>query len=108
MDDRRAPTSASWRRSDDRYGRYDSYGDRSRGDPGYRDYRDYGRREYRDDYGYRGGVDRYASGRDDRSDRRRGYYDRDANPPSFEQGPPARDAYSSRTYEPRDDDRYAR
>lgn len=116
FDDRRGGAyGGNWRRNNDdyRYGRYDSYGDRSR-DYGYRDYRDYGRRDYRDDYGYRGGVDRYASGRDDRysredrGDRRRGYYDRDANPPSYDQGPPVRDAYSSRTYEPRDDDRYAR
>lgn len=101
FDDRRY--GGNWRRQDDyRYGRYDSYSDRR--DYG-RDYRDY-RRDYRDDYGYRG-IDRYASSRDDRYSRddrrddRRGYYDRDANPPSYSQGPP-RDAYASRY----GDDRY--
>ncbi|BDD59193.1 hypothetical protein MAP00_004421 [Monascus purpureus] len=101
-DDRRY--GGSWRRNDDyRSGRYDSYSDRSR------DYgRDYGRRDYRDDYGYRG-IDRYAStGREERRgerDDRRGYYDRDANPPSYD----AREAYSAgRSYEPRAHDRYAR
>ncbi|PYH93351.1 RNA-binding domain-containing protein [Aspergillus ellipticus CBS 707.79] len=134
-DDRRGGYGGSWRRGDDyRYGRYDSYSDRR--DYG-RDYRDYGgRRDYRDDYSYRGGggggIDRYASGggredrysRDDRRDDRRGderrgtgassgggYYDRDANPPSYgSSAPPARDAYAGggggsggRSYEPRDD-----
>ncbi|KAI9930122.1 hypothetical protein ASPWEDRAFT_35392 [Aspergillus wentii DTO 134E9] len=125
-DDRRGGYGGSWRRHDDyRYGRYDSYSDRGGRDYGGRDYRgDYGRRDYggRDDYGYRGGgggIDRYASredrySRDDRRDDRRGgddrrsYYDRDANPPSYEAAPPARDAYASRSYEPRGgEDRYA-
>jgi len=116
FDDRRGPWGGSWRRDDYRYGRYDSYSDRSR-DYGGRDYRDY-RRDYRDDYGYRG-IDRYASGggredrysrEDRRGDDRRGgsgggYYDRDANPPSYSQGgAPPRDAYASRSYA---DDRYA-
>ncbi|KAL4782670.1 hypothetical protein BJX76DRAFT_349213 [Aspergillus varians] len=98
---------------------------------GGREYRDYGRREYRDDYagggaggsgggsgGYRGGADRYASGgredrygrddrRDDRRDERRGYYDRDANPPSYGHGAPSREPYPARSYEPRGEDRYA-
>ncbi|OJJ44893.1 hypothetical protein ASPZODRAFT_134302 [Penicilliopsis zonata CBS 506.65] len=126
-DDRRGGYGGGWRRNDDyRYGsRYDSYGDRGSGG---RDYgRDYGRREYRDEYagGYRGGIDRYASGREDRygredrrddrrsGDDRRGYYDRDANPPSYEQAPPRenrenRDAYASRSYESRGgEDRYS-
>lgn len=124
-DDRRGGFGASWRRDDYRYGRYDSYSDRSRDyGGGGRDYRDY-RRDYRDDYGYRG-IDRYASGggredrysrEDRRGDDRRGgggsssggggggYYDRDANPPSYSQGgAPPRDAYASRSY---GDDRYA-
>lgn len=113
-DDRRG-YGGNWRRNDDyRSGRYDSYSDRSR------DYgRDYRRRDYRDDYGYRG-IDRYASGREDRysrderreeprEERRGGYYDRDANPPSYDAAPPreARDAYASRSYEARGEDRYA-
>ncbi|KAL1969112.1 hypothetical protein VTN77DRAFT_366 [Rasamsonia byssochlamydoides] len=125
-DDRRGYGS---RRYDDyRYGRYDSYDRRDAGrdygrgygrDPG-RDYgRDYGRRDYRDDYSYRGGVDRYASSRedrygrgddrrDDRGDDRRGYYDREANPPSYDQAPrDSRDAYGSRSYEGRGDERYS-
>ncbi|RJE26618.1 transformer-SR ribonucleoprotein [Aspergillus sclerotialis] len=113
-DDRRGPYSGSWRRGDDyRYGRYDSYSDRGGRDYGGRDYRDYGRRDYRDDYGYRGGIDRYASGREDRFSRddrregRRGYYDRDANPPSYESAGPPREAYAGRSYDPRDDDRFA-
>ncbi|KAL4876561.1 hypothetical protein BJY04DRAFT_140561 [Aspergillus karnatakaensis] len=150
-DDRRGGYGGggNWRRGGDeyRYGRYDSYSDRREyggGGGGGREYRDYGRRDYRDDYagggggapggsgggsgGYRGGADRYASGgreerygrderRDDRrGDERRGYYDRDANPPSY--GAPSRDPYTgggggggsggSRSYEPRGgDDRYA-
>ncbi|KAB8205519.1 hypothetical protein BDV34DRAFT_100142 [Aspergillus parasiticus] len=131
-DDRRAPYGGSWRRNDDyRYGRYDSYSDRrdyggrgeGRGD-GRGDYRDY-RRDYRDDYGSYRGIDRYASGgredrysrderRDDRREERRGYYDRDANPPSYSHSggapPPPREAYSGgggggggRSYEPRED-----
>lgn len=134
-DDRRGGYGGSWRRGGDdyRYGRYDSYSDR-RDYGGRGEYRDYGRREYRDDYaggpggsggggggggGYRGG-DRYASGgredrygrderRDDRrGDERRGYYDRDANPPSYGHGAPSRDPYAGRSYEPRGgDDRYA-
>lgn len=102
-----------------------------------RDYnRDYGRRgDYRDDNAYRGGggVDRYA-GREDRyprggdarggearggddrrddraggDDRRAGYYDRDANPPSYDQAPArdGREAYGGRTYEARGDERYS-
>ncbi|RAL12792.1 RNA recognition motif domain-containing protein [Aspergillus homomorphus CBS 101889] len=84
-DDRRGGGyGGNWRRGGDdyRYGRYDSYSDR-RDYGGGRDYRDYGRRDYRDDYGYRGGgggggggIDRYASGggREDRynRDERRG------------------------------------
>ncbi|KAH8423619.1 RNA recognition motif domain-containing protein [Aspergillus melleus] len=133
FDDRRGGYGGSWRRNDDyRYGRYDSYSDRR--DYGGRDYRDYGgRRDYRDDYGYRGGIDRYASSREDRysreerrgggggggedrrsggGDDRRSYYDRDANPPSYgghSAAPPAREAYSGggggggRSYDPRDD-----
>lgn len=116
-DDRRGGYGGNWRRGggDYRYGRYDSY---DRRDYGGRDYRDYGRRDYRDDYpsgpsgggGYRGG-DRYASGgredrygRDERRDYRRdrGYYDRDANPPSYGHGAP-RDPYPVRFYEPRED-----
>ncbi|EAU32995.1 conserved hypothetical protein [Aspergillus terreus NIH2624] len=113
-DDRRGPYGGSWRRNEyDRYGRYDSYSDRR--DYGGRDYGDYRRRDYRDDYGYRGGggsggsgsaggIDRYASGRgeerygrEDRREERRddrrgggggGYYDRDANPPSYGGAPP--------------------
>lgn len=115
--DRRGSYSGSWRRGGDdyRYGRYDSYGDRSR-DYGGREYRDYGRRDYRDDYSYRGGIDRYASGREDRfsrDDRREsrrggGYYDRDANPPSYDSAAaPPREAYAGRAYEPREDDRFA-
>ncbi|EPS34207.1 hypothetical protein POX_a00820 [Penicillium oxalicum] len=117
------------------YGR--DYGrDGGRGDGGYR--RDYGgrdyRRESRDDHGYRGGPDRYGDrySRDDRrggDDRRaggaggappaeggaggegRGYYDRDANPPSYDAAPPRepREPYSGggRSYEGRGgDDRY--
>lgn len=79
-DDRRSGYGGGRRYDDGRPPRYDSYSDR--------------RREYRDDYGYRG-VDRYAStgrddrygdrrgdgGRGDRGDRgegrRGGYYDRD-------------------------------
>ncbi|KAJ5619511.1 hypothetical protein N7510_003495 [Penicillium lagena] len=121
------------RRDDDRYGRYDSYDRRGGGDYGGRDSgrRDYrGGGEYRDDYGgYRGGGgggDRYG-GREDRysrDDRRgggegggrdRGYYDRDANPASYDAAPPRepREAYSGgaggnggRSYEGRPDDRY--
>ncbi|KAL2014561.1 hypothetical protein VTN00DRAFT_2086 [Thermoascus crustaceus] len=114
-DDRRG---YGYRRYDDsyRYNRYDSYSDRGRDYGG----RDYGRRDYRDDYGYGGrGIDRYASrddryGRDDRRedrrDERRGYYDRDANPPSYDAAPPrdSRDAYAGRSYDaPRGEDRYA-
>ncbi|KAL4803229.1 hypothetical protein BDV18DRAFT_163279 [Aspergillus unguis] len=124
-DDRRGGYGGSWRRGggdDYRYGRYDSYSDR-RDYGGGREYRDYGRRDYRDDYaggpggsggGYRGG-DRYASGgredrygRDERRDDRRGYYDRDANPPSYGHGAPSREPYPARSYEPRGgEDRYA-
>ncbi|KAL3437110.1 hypothetical protein BDV09DRAFT_193399 [Aspergillus tetrazonus] len=130
-DDRRGGYGGgNWRRGGDDYrgyGRYDSYSDRR--DYGGRDFRDYGRRDYRDDYaggpggsgsgGYRGGADRYASGgreerygrderRDDRRDERRGYYDRDANPPSYGHGAPSRDPYPGRSYEPRGgEDRYA-
>ncbi|CEN61249.1 Putative Transformer-SR ribonucleoprotein [Aspergillus calidoustus] len=136
-DDRRGGYGGggNFRRGGDeyRYGRYDSYSDR-RDYGGSREYRDYNRREYRDDYaggpsggsggsgggsgGYRGGADRYASGgreerygrderRDDRrGDERRGYYDHDANPPSYGHGAPSRDPYPGRSYEPRED-RYA-
>ena len=68
-DDRRSGYGHGRRYDDGRPPRYDSYSDR--------------RRDYRDDYGYRG-VDRYAStGREDRygdrrgDSRRGGYYDRD-------------------------------
>lgn len=105
------------------YGR--GYGGRDYG----REYsgRDYGRRgggggssgEYRDDYDRRD-IDQYASGgrgdrysrgedrREERADDRRGYYDRDANPPSYEQAPPreSRDAYGGRAYEGRGEERY--
>lgn len=94
----------------DRYGRYDSY-DRGR-DYGGRDYR----RDYRDDY--RGGSDRYGGGREDRYSRderrddrrgedRRAYYDRDANPPTYDAAPPRepRDAFAGRSYERTADDR---
>ncbi|KAF7587561.1 hypothetical protein BBP40_007050 [Aspergillus hancockii] len=133
-DDRRGGYGGSWRRNDDyRYGRYDSYSDRRGGDYGGRggggggsgggDYRDY-RRDYRDDYGSYRGIDRYASGgredrysrddrRDDRREERRGYYDRDANPPSYSSHgapPPPRESYSGgggsgggRSYDPRED-----
>ncbi|KAL1977030.1 hypothetical protein VTN31DRAFT_3312 [Thermomyces dupontii] len=119
------------RRYDDyRRGRYDSYDRRDRdrrdyGGYGGRDYgrdypRDYGRRgDYRDDYSHRGGVDRYASGRDERygrgddrrddrgDERRGGYYDRDANPPSYDQAPrDSREPYVGRSYESRGDERY--
>ncbi|KAL4905206.1 hypothetical protein BDW74DRAFT_178209 [Aspergillus multicolor] len=135
-DDRRGGYGGgNWRRGGDDYrgggyGRYDSYSDRR--DYGSREYRDYGRRDYRDDYaggpggsgsgGYRGGADRYASssggreeryGRDERrddrrGDERRGYYDRDANPPSYGHGAPSREPYPARSYEPRGgEDRYA-
>ncbi|KAJ5183161.1 hypothetical protein N7492_000777 [Penicillium capsulatum] len=132
FDDRRgAGGGGNWRRRDDdyyRYGRYDSYNDRrdygrdyGRGGGDYRG-RDYGGRDYRrdsrDDYAYRGGgsggggdrYDRYS--RDDRRDDRRGggddsrsYYDRDANPPSFDAAPPRepRDAYGGRSYEGREE-----
>lgn len=98
-DDRRGGYGGSWRRNDDyRYGRYDSYSDRR--DYGGRggDYRDYPRRDYRDDYGgsYRG-IDRYASG--GREDRHSG-----GAPP------PPREAYAGgggggggRSYDPRED-----
>lgn len=123
-DDRRGGYGG-YRRSDDRYSRYDSYSDRSRDyDRGYgrRDYRD-----YRDEYGYRG-IDRYSGrgggngGGEERYNReerreerrggeeRRGYYDRDANPPSYDAAPAreSRDAYSSRSYEGRGgEDRYS-
>ncbi|KAE8391528.1 hypothetical protein BDV23DRAFT_68781 [Aspergillus alliaceus] len=126
-DDRRGGYGGSWRRNDDyRYGRYDSYSDRR--DYGGRggDYRDYPRRDYRDDYGgsYRG-IDRYASGgredrysrderREERREERRGYYDRDANPASYSHSggapPPPREAYAGgggggggRSYDPRED-----
>jgi len=127
-DDRRGYGGS--RRSDDyRYGRYDSY-DRRSGDPGREYGRNYGGREYgreysgreagREysgrDYARRGGAggnnsDRYSRGDDRREDRgedRRGYYDRDANPPSYDQAPPreSRDAYSARTYEGRGEERY--
>ncbi|KAJ5577732.1 uncharacterized protein N7459_006696 [Penicillium hispanicum] len=116
-------------------GRYDSYNDRR--DYGGRDYgrggdyrRDYGGRDYRrdsrDDYGYRGGggaggPDRYGDrySRDDRREDRRGgggddaasaprsYYDRDANPPSYDAPPrETRDAYAGRSYEGRGEERY--
>lgn len=128
-DDRRG--YGGGRRYDDyRRGRYDSYDRRDRdrrdyGGYGGRDYgrdypRDYGRRgDYRDDYSHRGGVDRYASGRDDRygrgddrrdergDERRGGYYDRDANPPSYDQAPrDSREPYVGRSYESRGDERY--
>ncbi|GFF70164.1 uncharacterized RNA-binding protein C25G10.01 [Aspergillus lentulus] len=128
-DDRRGPHGGGWRRGgggggggdDYRYGRYDSYSDRrdyGGGREGGREYRDYPRREYRDDYSYRGGIDRYASGsgggreerysREPRRDDRRGYYDRDANPPSYGDAPPAREPYAGRSYEPRGgEDRYS-
>ncbi|KAL1982667.1 hypothetical protein VTN96DRAFT_1037 [Rasamsonia emersonii] len=115
-DDRRG-YGGSRRYDDYRYGRYDSYDRRSDYGRGYgRDYgRDYySRRDYRDDYSYRG-VDRY-SGREDRygrgddrrdeRDDRRSYYDRDANPPSYDQARDSRDAYASRSYEGRGDERY--
>ncbi|KJF61024.1 transformer-SR ribonucleoprotein, variant [Coccidioides immitis RS] len=100
------------RRHDDgyRHGRYDSYNERSR---------EYGRRDYRDDYGYRG-VDRYAtSGREERygprgEDRRRGgYYDRDdaraQAASAYASAPPQRESrepYGSRSYDNRWNDRY--
>ncbi|KAJ9192331.1 hypothetical protein DTO166G4_3478 [Paecilomyces variotii] len=118
-DDRRGGGYGYGRRGDDRYSRYDSYSDRSRDyDRGYgrRDYRD-----YRDDYGGSGsyrGIDRYSGRGEDRysRDERRGedrrggddrrgggggYYDRDANPPSYDSAPArdSRDAYSSRSYD---------
>lgn len=134
-DDRRGYGGA--RRFDDtyRYGRYDSYNERNR-DSGGREYsgreysgreyggreynRDYNRREPREDHGYRG-IDRYASGRGDRYSRgedrredhreeRRGgaYYDRDANPPSYEQAPrDSREAYGGRSYDNRTEERYS-
>jgi len=142
-DDRRGYGGS--RRFDDnyRYGRYDSYNERNR-DSGGREYsgreysgreygggreygRDYNRREPRDDHGYRG-IDRYASGRGDRytrgedrredhrEERRGGYYDRDANPPSYEQAPrESREAYSGggsgggggRSYDTRAEERYS-
>lgn len=136
-DDRRGGMGGNWRRRDDDYyrsGRYDSYNERrdygrdyGRGDYRSRDYggRDY-RRESRDDYGYRGGSsgagpDRYGDryNRDERrEDRRggaggggdeaRGYYDRDANPPSYDAAAPRepRDAYAGRSYEGRGEERY--
>ncbi|KAL2850103.1 hypothetical protein BJX68DRAFT_93597 [Aspergillus pseudodeflectus] len=111
-DDRRGGYGGggNFRRGGDeyRYGRYDSYSDR-RDYGGSREYRDYNRREYRDDYaggpsggsggsgsgggsgGYRGGADRYASGgREER----------------YGHGAPSRDPYPGRSYEPRED-RYA-
>lgn len=117
----------------DSYNDRRDYGGRDYGRGG--DYRrDYGGRDYRrdsrDDYGYRGGggvggPDRYGDrySRDDRREDRRGggggggddaapaprsYYDRDANPPSYDAGPPRepRDAYASRSYEGRGEDRY--
>ncbi|KAJ5461127.1 uncharacterized protein N7458_002679 [Penicillium daleae] len=127
------------------YGRDYGRGEGGRGDGGgyRRDYgggRDY-RRDSRDDHGYRGGggaggPDRYGDrySREDRrggDDRRggaapgagaeagagesRGYYDRDANPPSYDAAPPrepreAREPYSGggRSYEGRGgEDRYA-
>lgn len=124
------------------YGRGEGRGE-GRGDGGYRrDYgggRDY-RRDSRDDHGYRGGggaggPDRYGDrySREDRrggDDRRggasaapagaegaasegRGYYERDANPPSYDAAPPRepREPYSGgggRSYEGRGgEDRYA-
>lgn len=136
-DDRRGGMGGNWRRRDDDYyrsGRYDSYGDRrdygrdyGRGDYRSRDYGGRGdyRRDSRDDYGYRGGSsgvpDRYGDryGRDDRredrrgasggNDEARGYYDRDANPPSYDAAAPPReprDAYSSRAFEGRGEERY--
>ncbi|KAL2867124.1 RNA recognition motif domain-containing protein [Aspergillus lucknowensis] len=101
-DDRRGGYGGgNWRRGGDdyRYGRYDSYSDR-REYGGGREYRDYNRREFRDDYaggagggsgGYRGGGDRYASGgREER----------------YGHGAPSRDPYPGRSYDPRED-RYA-
>lgn len=149
-DDRRGPGGGNWRRRDDDYYgggggryRYDSYNDRrdygrdyGRGGGDYRS-RDYGGRDYRrdsrDDYGYRGGPDRYSDrySRDDRRDDRRGggsggnggddggrsYYDRDANAGSYDAAPPRepRESYSGgggsasggRSYEGRGgEDRY--
>ncbi|KAK2751633.1 hypothetical protein FQN55_000354 [Onygenales sp. PD_40] len=112
-DDRRGGYGG--RRFDDgyRHGRYDSYNERSR---------DFGRREPRDDAGYRGGIDRYAtSGREDRYERRgggddrrgddrRSYYDRDESrahhSSAYADAPPPREAREpygggSRSYEGR-------
>lgn len=119
FDDRRGSYGGGgWRRRDDGYdrygGRYDSYdrGRDSRDDYGYRGGSDRygGGRE-----GYRGGSDRYGGGREDRYSRedrrddRRSYHDRDANPPSYDAAPPreARDAYAGRSYEGRGEERYA-
>lgn len=103
-DDRRGPHGGGWRRGggggdDYRYGRYDSYSDRrdyGGGRDGGREYRDYPRREYRDDYSYRGGIDRYASGSGGGREERYG------------DAPPAREPYAGRSYEPRGgEDRYS-
>lgn len=103
-DDRRGPHGGGWRRGggggdDYRYGRYDSYSDRrdyGGGRDGGREYRDYPRREYRDDYSYRGGIDRYASGSGGGREERYG------------DAPPAREPYTGRSYEPRGgEDRYS-
>lgn len=117
FDDRRSGYGGGWRRSDDQRhgGRYDSYGDRNRSYGG----RDSGRRDYRgDDYGSYRSADRYASysrderySRDDRrGEDRRGFYDRDANPSSYDAAAPreSRDAYAGRSHESRGggDDRW--
>ncbi|RDW83760.1 RNA recognition motif domain-containing protein [Aspergillus mulundensis] len=109
-------------RYDDRRGGYGGGGNWRRGGDDYRG-GGYGRGPGGSGSGgYRGGADRYASssggreeryGRDERrddrrGDERRGYYDRDANPPSYGHGAPSREPYPGRSYEPRGgEDRYA-